>query len=92
MREAAGQSIKSALFHTWSRDTRDDDIFGTRGAHLKVSQELAGLGGDVSFYKTETIGQLTRPLLPGLVSFIRLPCHLLSVTYALVIPLCSLFL
>lgn len=70
MREAAGQSIKSALFHTWTRDTRDDSIFGTRGANLKVSQELAGLGGDASFYKTEASGQLARPLFPGLVGLI----------------------
>lgn len=68
MREVAGQSVKSALFHTWTRDTRDDAIFGTRGAYLNLSQELAGFGGDASFYKAEGKAQLARPLLPGLVS------------------------
>ena len=64
MREAAGQSVKSSLFHTWTRDTRDDRLIGTRGSYLKLSQELAGLGGDASFYKTEAHGQLSRRFLP----------------------------
>lgn len=68
MREAAGQSVKSSLFHTWIRDTRDDRVLGTRGSYLKFSQELAGLGGDAAFYKTEGHGQLSRPLFPHTVS------------------------
>lgn len=68
MREAAGQSIKSALSHTWTRDTRDDSLFGTRGAYIKLVQELAGLGGDASFFKSEAHGQFARSLLPGVVS------------------------
>ncbi|TCD68158.1 hypothetical protein EIP91_011436 [Steccherinum ochraceum] len=66
MREAAGQSIKSAVFHTWTRDTRDDRLLGTRGSYLKTIQELAGLGGDASYFKTEVHGQLSRPLFPHL--------------------------
>ncbi|KAI0367215.1 hypothetical protein BV20DRAFT_1037862 [Pilatotrama ljubarskyi] len=70
MREAAGQSIKSSVFHSWTRDTRDDRLLGTRGSYAKLFQEFAGLGGDASFYKTEAHGQLARSLLPGLtVSF-----------------------
>ena len=68
MREAAGQSIKSSVFHSWTRDTRDDSLFGTRGSYLKAFQELAGFGGDASFFKAEGTAQLARPLLPGLVS------------------------
>lgn len=70
MREAAGQTIKSSVFHSWTRDTRDDRLIGTRGSYIKVFQELAGLGGDASFYKTEAQTQLSRGLLPHLtVSF-----------------------
>ncbi|KAI0341508.1 hypothetical protein BDW22DRAFT_1332695 [Trametopsis cervina] len=65
MRESAGQSIKSSLFHTWARDTRDDAIYSTRGYFLKLSQEYAGLGGDASFYKGEGHGHIARPLVPG---------------------------
>ncbi|CAL1709271.1 unnamed protein product [Somion occarium] len=69
VREAAGQSVKSSLFHVWTRDTRDDRLLGTRGSYLKLSQELAGLGGDASFFKSEALGQLSRALLPHTVSF-----------------------
>ncbi|KAL1941521.1 hypothetical protein VTO73DRAFT_6960 [Trametes versicolor] len=70
MREAAGQSIKSSLFHSWTRDTRDDRLLGTRGSYAKLFQEFAGLGGDASFYKGEAHGQFARSLFPGLtVSF-----------------------
>ena len=70
MREAAGQSIKSSVFHTWTHDTRDDSLFGTRGLYLRLFQELAGLGGDTSFYKTEGAAHLARPLIPGVVSVV----------------------
>ncbi|KAI0646129.1 surface antigen-domain-containing protein [Trametes meyenii] len=70
MREAAGQSIKSSVYHSWTRDTRDDRLLGTRGSYTKFFQEFAGLGGDASFYKTEAQGQFARSLLSGLtVSF-----------------------
>ncbi|ETW75963.1 hypothetical protein HETIRDRAFT_461096 [Heterobasidion irregulare TC 32-1] len=66
MREATGQSIKSSVFHTWIRDTRDAKFPSSRGYFTKLFHELAGLGGDVSFYKTEAETRISRPLLPGL--------------------------
>ncbi|RDX46703.1 hypothetical protein OH76DRAFT_1406788 [Lentinus brumalis] len=65
MREAAGQSVKSSVYHSWTRDTRDDRILGTRGSYAKFFQEFAGLGGDTSFYKTEAQGQIARSLFSG---------------------------
>ena len=73
MREAAGLSIKSAVSHSYMRDTRDDALLGTRGSYVKLSHELAGLGGDARFYKAEGAGQLARRLLPGVVSGFVLP-------------------
>lgn len=70
MREAAGQSVKSAVSHSWVRDTRDDRLIGTRGSYIKLYQEFAGLGGDASFYKTEAHTQFARQLVPGVVSSI----------------------
>ncbi|KAH9924208.1 surface antigen-domain-containing protein [Fomitopsis serialis] len=61
----AGPSIKSAVSHTYMRDTRDDALLGTQGSYVKLSHELAGLGGDTSFFKTEGATQLARKLLPG---------------------------
>ncbi|PCH45027.1 hypothetical protein WOLCODRAFT_165558 [Wolfiporia cocos MD-104 SS10] len=67
MREAAGQSVKSAVSHTWTRDTRDDRLLGTRGAYVRLAHELAGLGGDAAFVKSEAQAQGARRLLPGLI-------------------------
>lgn len=51
VREQAGHTVKSALTHTWQKDTRDDRVLPNNGYLVKVSQELAGLGGDAKFYK-----------------------------------------
>jgi len=68
MRESAGASLKSSLSHTLLVDTRDDKMAATRGAYVKIYQELAGLalGGDVSFYKAEAEGQMSRGIGRGL--------------------------
>lgn len=66
VRAAAGSSLKSALSHTFTFDTRDDNAFPTRGTWARVTHELAGLGlgGDSSFYKlhvaTQTAAALSR--------------------------------
>jgi len=65
MRHAAGSSIKSSIFHNWTQDTRDDKITATRGTYFRLFQELAGLGGDASFYKAETEAQFSRKILPN---------------------------
>ena len=62
MREAAGQTLKSSISHTWTRDTRDDRMTATQGLYTKLFQEFAGLGGDASFYKVEADSQLSRSL------------------------------
>lgn len=54
IRQAAGTSIKSSIFHNWTRDTRDDPIMATKGEYLKLSHEFAGIGGDASFYKAQS--------------------------------------
>ena len=68
MREAAGTSTKSSLFHTWTRDSRDHAVYGTGGVRAQFRHELAGLGGDTAFYKAEGGLQASRVLLPGVVS------------------------
>jgi outer membrane protein insertion porin family len=67
MREAAGQTVKSSISHTWTRDNRDDEIAATRGFYTKLFQELAGLGGDASFYKVEAESQFSRKVSRGIV-------------------------
>jgi len=69
MRESAGQTTKSSLSYSYTVDTRDDRIAATRGKYAKFCHELAGLGGDASFYKTELEGQISRPIVDGMVCF-----------------------
>jgi outer membrane protein assembly factor BamA len=67
IREAAGQSVKSSIFHTWVRDNRDAGVVSSRGALLRLRHEFAGVGGSVRFYKVEAEGQLCRRLFDGVV-------------------------
>ncbi|KAG6829367.1 hypothetical protein H0H87_011658 [Tephrocybe sp. NHM501043] len=70
MREAAGQTLKSSLSHSFILDTRNDRLMPTRGYFAKVFNEFAGLGGDASFYKGEIESHISRPVLDGIsVSF-----------------------
>jgi outer membrane protein assembly factor BamA len=68
MREAAGESLKSSISHTYLLDTRDDRIMANKGVYAKLYHEFAGLGGDASFYKAEAEGQVSRPVYNGVVS------------------------
>ncbi|KAJ7089335.1 hypothetical protein B0H15DRAFT_840402 [Mycena belliarum] len=49
--QAAGQTFKSAISHSYTLDLRDPDSLS--GVYLKRVDELAGLGGGTSFYKSE---------------------------------------
>ncbi|KAM8910891.1 sorting and assembly machinery component 50 homolog B [Spinachia spinachia] len=63
VREESGHSLKSALSHTMSIDSRNSAIFPNRGALLRINQELAGYtGGDASFLKEDFELQLNRRL------------------------------
>jgi len=65
IREAAGQSVKSSVSHTFLLDSRNDRLAPTHGFYLKTVHEIAGLGGGASFIKSETHGQVSRPIFPG---------------------------
>lgn len=60
MRAAAGETLKSSIFHSFIYDTRDDKIAATKGVYTKLYHEFAGLGGDACFYKTEAEAQGSR--------------------------------
>lgn len=67
IRQAAGTSIKSSIFHNWTRDTRDDPIMATKGGYMKLSHEFAGIGGDASFYKAQSETVISRRIFPNAV-------------------------
>ena len=65
VRADAGDSFKSSLSHTWTRDTRDIPLLPSRGYLLRTVSELAGTGplkGDVAFGKVEVESQAAVPL------------------------------
>lgn len=55
IRRSAGHSLKSAISHIWSMNTRDDHVFPSSGCFLRWNQELAGgfLGGDPQHFKQD---------------------------------------
>ncbi|XP_009861082.2 sorting and assembly machinery component 50 homolog A-like [Ciona intestinalis] len=51
VREQMGQSLKSSIIHSMTVDHVDDVILPMRGGLVKMEEEVAGVGGDVSFIK-----------------------------------------
>ena len=51
--DQAGTHTSSTVGFTYSVDLRDDPISPTRGATLTLSQDLAGIGGEEQYLKTE---------------------------------------
>ncbi|PYH81434.1 Yip1-domain-containing protein [Aspergillus uvarum CBS 121591] len=70
VRADAGDSVKSSVFHSWTKDRRDNALLPSRGYYAKAFNELAGWGplkGDVSFWKSEIETQAAVPVpIPGL--------------------------
>lgn len=65
VRGAAGDSLKSALAWSWTRDARDNPLLPERGLLLRSAVELAGagpLGGDVGFARVEAEAQGAVPV------------------------------
>jgi len=65
VRSEAGNSFKSAVYHRYVKDTRNDSMLPSKGTLFKFYQELAGLGGDVQFLKHEAETQWNYPLGKG---------------------------
>jgi len=53
----AGDSFKSSVKHSYKWDSRDDPLLPTTGYFIKSTAELAGLGGDVKFFRHDLEGQ-----------------------------------
>ncbi|KAL2015962.1 hypothetical protein VTK56DRAFT_4497 [Thermocarpiscus australiensis] len=69
VRADAGDSLKSSITHTFTRDRRDNPMLPQSGYLLRSVSELAGWGplnGDVSFAKTEVEASGALPVaIPG---------------------------
>lgn len=67
VREQAGHTLKSALRHILTVDRRDEAVFPSEGSLLRLTQEYAGLGGDVGFFKNHLDLQANLPIADGFV-------------------------
>lgn len=69
VRADAGDSLKSSITHTFTRDRRDNPMLPQNGYLIRTTSELAGWGplkGDVSFAKSEVeVSGATPVRLPG---------------------------
>jgi outer membrane protein insertion porin family len=69
IRADAGDSVKSSISHTFTRDRRDSPMLPQNGYLLRATSELAGWGplkGDVSFAKYEVEASGAKPVsIPG---------------------------
>jgi outer membrane protein insertion porin family len=50
--DAIGKRTTSLLGYTWAFDNRDNRMRPTRGQSLSISQDFAGLGGNVKYVRT----------------------------------------
>ncbi len=64
--------LSSILGYTFSWDKRNDPITPTRGFDFRFGQDLAGLGGDVKYLRTDAEANFYRGLFPGVISSLRL--------------------
>ena len=63
VREHCGHSLKTALQHILTVDRRDDPLFPNEGSLFRLTQEFAGAGGDIGFFKNELEVQANLPVL-----------------------------
>jgi len=65
VRQQCGHTLKAAIRHILTVDRRDHQVFPTEGSRFRLTQEFAGIGGDIGFFKNEVEVQANIPLSPG---------------------------
>ncbi|KAK6633716.1 hypothetical protein RUM44_004323 [Polyplax serrata] len=61
-RTESGHKVKSAIRHILTFDSRDAQIFPSRGSLFRFNTEFAGVGGDINFLKNDFFWQYNIPL------------------------------
>ena len=64
--------LSSILGYTFAWDRRNDPITPTRGFDLRMSQDFAGLGGDVRYLRTDVTANAYRGLSKNVIASARL--------------------
>ncbi len=67
IREQEGQSTTSSVGQELSYDARDSKLSPTKGYVLRLSNDLAGLGGSISYLRTRTGGDFYYPIIEDVI-------------------------
>jgi outer membrane protein insertion porin family len=62
VKDEEGQALESSISHELKYDTRDSRFDPREGMVLRLRNELAGLGGDIQFFKSSVGGEYHFPL------------------------------
>jgi len=73
-----GASLTSALGYTLNYNTLDNNKNPTDGLLIDFRQDFAGVGGDVSYLKSQVDGKYYTPLVSDIVSVIHLQAGMLN--------------
>ena len=65
--QSRGKFLTSLIGYSVGFDTRDDPIDPTRGARFSFAQSIAGLGGDVQYFRSEFSGAYYQRLFGGFI-------------------------
>lgn len=68
IRDQAGSRLTSVAGYTLRWDRRNDFVNPTRGFDVSFSQDLAGIGGDVRFLRSELEGGIYRGLIKDVIA------------------------
>ncbi len=69
--QAERADITSLIGYSFNWDRRNDPIAPTGGFDFSISQDVAGLGGDVEYIRTEATGATYRGIFPGVRASVR---------------------
>ena len=70
--EPYGDRLSSTLGYTFGWDKRNDPITPTRGFDMRLSQDFAGVGGDVKYLRTDMTANAYRGLRKDVIASLRL--------------------
>lgn len=66
VRKDCGPRLASMFRHICVYDQRDSTIFPSQGLFIKMTNEMSGFGGNVSYTKSNTHGEINIPLFGGM--------------------------
>lgn len=70
--ESEGKFITSMVGYSIAFDKRDDPIDTKRGWRVSFGQSVAGLGGDVNYWRTQLSGAYYHPIVGGFIGALKL--------------------